>query len=213
MNRRDFSLCLAAAGLPALALAQPVQLKDNDNYVRVDPPAPLSPASAGKVEVVHLFWYACPHCHDFEPTLEPWVKAQDPAKVVVRRLHVGWNPIQQVHQRLFCTLDLMGVAEQFHAKVFQAIHVDHHPLRDEDAVFEWAASAGLDVAKFKSTWGQFGMPARMKQVQHVVDAYHPDGVPTLGIAGRWRTSPSMAGSHEQALAIASALIDLARKGG
>ena len=38
-------------------------------------PQPVS-APAGKVEVIEFFWYGCPHCYEFEPTIEAWVKKQ-----------------------------------------------------------------------------------------------------------------------------------------
>ena len=43
-----------------------------------------------------------------------------------------------------------------------------------------------------------------------MQAYRLDGVPAIGIQGRYLTSPSMAGSPERALAVASYLIDKVR---
>ena len=45
------------------------------------------------------------------------------------------------------------------------------------------------------------------------DAYKIDGVPTLGIHGRWFTSGSLTGSNDRALAVADYLIQRARKPG
>ncbi len=73
MNRREFSmqaasaLGLGLAGAPLIASAQggPVE---GQQYTRLAQAAPVS-APAGKVEVVEFFWYGCPHCYHFEPSL------------------------------------------------------------------------------------------------------------------------------------------------
>ena len=41
-------------------------------YVELANPVPV--AVPGKIEVVELFWYGCPHCYAFEPVINPWVK-------------------------------------------------------------------------------------------------------------------------------------------
>jgi thiol:disulfide interchange protein DsbA len=51
----------------------------------------------------------------------------------------------------------------------------------------------------------------VRQAKQAFDAYKIDGVPTLGIHGRWFTSGSLTGSAERALAVADHLIQRARK--
>ena len=61
-----------AAGLAQASPAAPVAGKD---FEVMKSPQPVS-APAGKVEVIEFFWYGCPHCYEFEPTIEAWVKKQ-----------------------------------------------------------------------------------------------------------------------------------------
>jgi thiol:disulfide interchange protein DsbA len=57
------------------ARAQPAKPRSRGkDYLVLDKPAPTD-APAGKIEVVEFFWYSCPHCNAFEPTLEAWIKA------------------------------------------------------------------------------------------------------------------------------------------
>ena len=56
------------------------------------------------------------------------------------------------------------------------------------------------------------MATKLRQSRQLADAYRIEGVPTLGIQGRFMTSPSIAGSPERALAVADALLVQARKG-
>jgi thiol:disulfide interchange protein DsbA len=218
MNRRLFSLQLAgiagaaavAAGFPPGAFAQgagPVEGKDFQKLKQ-----PVAMASTGKIEVVEFFWYACPHCFHFEPTLEPWV-AKLPADVHFRRIPVGFNDVRkEFHQRLYFTLEMMNQLEPLHGKVFARFHVQRKPIDREADALQFAQENGLDVAKFKDTFNSFGMQAKINQANRLTEAYGIDGVPELGLQGRFTTGPSMAGDETKALIVADTLIDRVRKG-
>ena len=71
MQRRHFSALAAASlglGLARTAAAQGAPVAGQD-YQSVASPAPVA-APPGTVDVVEFFSYACPHCFEFEPTLE-----------------------------------------------------------------------------------------------------------------------------------------------
>ena len=215
MNRREFSLTTLGtlgltAGLPGLALAQgtPVEGKQ---YVRLPQAAPVS-APAGKVEVVEFFWYGCGHCNDFEPTLAAWV-AKLPADVVFRRVPVAFreNPFGN-HQRLFYALEAMGLVSSLHAKVFRAIHAEGQTLDKPETIAAFMTRQGVDAAKFMAMFNSFAVQTKCKQARTLADAYKIDGVPTLGIAGRYFTSVSLNGNPERTLVTTNFLIDQARKG-
>lgn len=215
MNRREFSLTTLgtlglSAGLPGLALAQgtPVEGKQ---YVRLPQAAPVS-APAGKVEVVEFFWYGCGHCNDFEPTLAAWV-AKLPADVVFRRVPVAFreNPFGN-HQRLFYALEAMGLVSSLHAKVFRAIHAEGQTLDKPETIAAFMTRQGVDAAKFMAMFNSFAVQTKCKQARTLADAYKIDGVPTLGIAGRYFTSVSLNGNPERTLVTTNFLIDQARKG-
>jgi len=219
MNRRVFSLqlagvagaaALAAGGLPLAALAQgggPVEGKDFQKLKQ-----PVTMASTGKIEVVEFFWYACPHCFHFEPTLEPWV-AKLPADVHFRRIPVGFNDVRkEFHQRLYFTLETMNQVEALHAKVFARFHTLHKPIDREADALQFAQENGLDPAKFKDIFNSFSMQTKIGQANRLTEAYGIDGVPELGLQGRFTTGPSMAGGEAQSLGVADALIERIRKG-
>ena len=77
MNRRDFSATaaavVAASSFSLPVFAQSAAPKEGKEYTRLSKPVPTE-APAGKVEVIEFFWYNCPHCNEFEPTLEAWKK-------------------------------------------------------------------------------------------------------------------------------------------
>jgi len=51
------------------AHAQPVLDKDYKMIAN-----PQTPADPKKIEVIEFFSYACPHCAEFEPALQEWLK-------------------------------------------------------------------------------------------------------------------------------------------
>lgn len=216
MNRRDIARGLGAAvvsssfGAAAWAQGGPVEGRD---YVKIDRPAPVG-APAGKVEVVEFFGYWCPHCNAFEPSLEAWVRKLPTAQVSFRRLSIAFNPAQEPLQRLYYALESLGQVEALHRKVFAALHASRTlPFAAKESDIEAFLKAnGADAAKVLEAMKGFAVSTRLRQTRQLMEAYQIDGVPTLGIQGRWRTSPSVAGSHERALAVSDALIAMARKG-
>ena len=212
MKRREFALGLPAAS--GLLLAPAAQAQGNwvegRHFVRVSPQAPVS-VPAGKVEVVEFFWYGCPHCNTLEPALEAWAKRL-PADVVFRRIPVGFSAVHESHQRLFYALEAMGQLEAVHRRVFAAIHQQQQRLDKEADQLAFLKAQGVDTAKFTEFSRSFSVQTRMRQARQLTEAYKIDGVPTIGVHGRFYTSGALTGSNETALAVADFLITRARQG-
>ena len=213
MQRRDFSLQLAGAGLglalTGLAHAQGAP-KEGTHYVKLSTPAQVTlPSPDKKIEVVEFFWYGCPHCYAFEPTLEVWVKKL-PADVSFRQVPVGFMAPHQLHQKLFYALEEMGQLPAMHRKVFNAIHQQNKRLGSESEIIAFANASGVDGAKLAEAMKSFSVSTKANRAKQLADAYKIDGVPALGINGRFYTSATLAGTHERAVAVADFLIQLSR---
>lgn len=221
MHRRDFSsatarLAAAAFGtstLAGLARAQragsAAGFKEDVDYLVLAKPAPTE-APAGKIEVVEFFWYSCPHCNVFEPQLEEWIK-KAPKDVAVRRSPVAFRPDFEPQQRLYYVLESMGKVAELHKKVFHALHVEKLPLNNADQIAAWAEKQGLNKAKFMEAYNSFPVVTNVRKATKLQDAYKVDGVPALGIAGRYYTSGAQAQTMERALQVTDYLIGLVRK--
>jgi protein dithiol oxidoreductase (disulfide-forming) len=214
INRREFTTgtaCLAAAaglGLPGLAFAQK-KPEDGREYRTLDKRVPQD-APAGKIEVVEFFWYSCPHCNTFEPQLNAWSKKL-PQDVVLRRVPVAFRDDFVPQQRLYYTLEALGKLDELHGKVFQAIHGGREPLAKEPDIVAWAGKNGLDQAKFKETYNSFSVSAKARKASQLQDAFQVEGVPALGVAGRWYTDGTMSGNMGRALQVVDFLVAEARK--
>jgi len=213
MKRRLFSSALLAtsAWLGQSAAWGQALFKPGKDYLPLDRPV-ATEAGNGKVELIEFFWYSCPHCNAFEPTFAQWIKTA-PKDVVVRRIPVAFRDDFAPQQRLFFALEAMNLLDSLHAKVFAAIHVDKQPLNTEAAIVEWVGKQGVDKAKFSETYKSFGVASKLKRAVQLQNDYHVEGVPSFGIAGRFYTDGSIAGSMERAIKVAESLIAQSRTRG
>jgi thiol:disulfide interchange protein DsbA len=211
INRRELTRTGVAAALLAAtgARAQGAAPVEGKDFVRLGTPAAVT-APAGTVEVVEFFSYGCPHCYSFEPLLEPWVKKLPP-DVAFRRVPAAFNVTWEGLAKIFYALEASGQLDTLHKRVFAAIHVQRQRLDKESDIAAFVKAAGGDDAKFLDAYKSFGVATKLRQGKQLAEAYKIDGVPTLGIHGRWFTSGSLAGTHERALAVADQLIARARK--
>ena len=220
MKRREFSLSAASAVAAASALTLPVagtalaqarQFQEGKDFRRLDKPI-AQDAPAGKVEVIEFFWYSCPHCNSFEPALDAWVKSAS-KDLSVRRVPVAFNASFVPQQKLYYTLEGMGKLDELHTKVFRTIHVEKNKLAKDDDIFAWAGKQpGLDAAKFKEVYKSFTVSNQVRRASQLQDAYGVEGVPSMGVAGKYYTDGTMAGGMQNVLLVVEYLAGVARKG-
>ena len=193
MNRKQFLSTLSAAGLalalmPAGAALAQQQSISSKEFQALSGHVPTE-AAPGKIEVVEFFWYGCPHCYAFDPTISAWSKRL-PEDVVFRRVHVPF--FNRPHQQMFYALQAIGREDDDTRNlIFDAIRNQHKSMQQLDEMKEVLAAAKVDPKAFENAYNSFG-------------------VPTLGINGRYTTSPSVAGSNERAIVVLDELIQRER---
>jgi thiol:disulfide interchange protein DsbA len=187
------------------ALAQRVAFQEGKDFVRLAKPA-LTESPAGQVEVVEFFAYSCIHCFNFEPVFSEWVKRK-PAHVNVRRMPVAFNQNFVPMQRLYFTLEAMGLVEKLHEKAFKAIHEERLPLTTAPAILAWVEKQGVNRDQFTGIFN--GAAAKLSEKAiGLQDAYQVEGTPALGVAGRFYVG----GQGPRTLLVADSLIAEVRKG-
>jgi thiol:disulfide interchange protein DsbA len=215
MKRREFSAATAAVlgttalGFPGLVLAQARAPQEGKDFRTLEKRATVE-APAGKIEVVEFFWYSCPHCNSFEPRLNAWLK-KAPADVAFRRVPVAFRDDFVPQQRLYYALEAMGKLDELHGKVFQDIHVNRLPTAKEDQILAFVEKNGVDKAKFQEQYNSFAVSTKARRAKQLQDAYVVDGVPAMGVAGRYYVDGDLAGNMDRALQVVDYLIAEARK--
>ena len=212
ISRREFSLAATASalGLATPTWAQGAGPVEGRDFVRLS--TPVAVPAGGKIDVIEFFSYGCPHCYSFEPMLDQWVKRL-PADVAFRRIPATFNAPFEAYARLFYALAAQGLVETLHKRVFAAIHVQRQRLDKDADIAAFVSANGGDGAKVVDTLKSFGVATKVRQAKQAAEAYKIDGVPTLGIHGRWFTSGSLTGGNDKALLVADYLVQRARKPG
>ncbi|ROR34284.1 thiol:disulfide interchange protein DsbA/DsbL [Inmirania thermothiophila] len=167
---------------------------------------PLPTADPAKVEVVEVFWYGCPHCYRLLPYMERWLRHK-PDYVLYRRLPGILRPEWALHARAYYTAEILGVADELHRPLFDAIHAERRPLDTEQALEDFFAEHGVDREAFRRTFRSFAVETRVRQARALMQRYGVQGTPTVIVNGKYRTDGSMAGSYADLVRVVQQLVE------
>lgn len=213
MQRREFtalSLSALASLSAAPALSQTAAFKEGTDYLPLKNRV-ATDVGKGKIEVLEFFWYNCPHCNAFEPTLSAWSKKL-PKDIVLKRVPVKFREDFEPQQRAYYVLEALGKVEELQSKMFSAIHVEKQNLAKLDNLLVWAEKNGIPSKQFTDLYNSFSVIGKARQAAKLQEDFKVEGVPALGIGGRYYVDGSLAGSMERALQIADFLTAEIRKG-
>jgi thiol:disulfide interchange protein DsbA len=194
--------------IAALAMLAPVAASAQDSidpqgkYELIDPPQPTD--TPGKVEVVDVFWYGCPHCFSFLPAMEAY-EANKPDYVEIRRMPAIFRQNWEVHARAYYTAMLLNVVDRIHRPLFEAIHVKKLPLDSRESLREFFVAHGVDGEAFDKTFDSFAVETLLRKSTVMQGRYGVRGTPSVIVNGKYRVSASLAGGYEQMVQVADAL--------
>jgi thiol:disulfide interchange protein DsbA len=192
-------LAFAAAG---------AQAQTGAPWAPLVPPQPTE--GGGKIEVTEFFWYGCPHCNAMEPFVNAWLKTL-PKDVVFKRVHAypsdAWGPMAS----MYYTLEAMGLLDQYHSKVFDAIHKQNVNLNRKDKRDDWLKANGIDPVKFTEVEKSFSVQTKIARARQLTQAYRVDSVPRFFVNGKYYTSAEQAGGNERIMPTIDQMIAAVRK--
>lgn len=175
---------------------------------------PINPPLAtakDKIEVIEFFSYGCPHCSDFHPIISKWA-ASLPKDVSFRRIPVSFGRPEWARlAKIYYALEATGDLAKLDTAVFLAIHEQRVAFKTDDAVIAWAASKGADAKKFGDAFNGFSMQSRVQRGDQDAGAAKIGGVPAIAVDGKYLVNNEAAGSYDDLVKIADALIVKARQ--
>ena len=199
MSKFVFSAFLT--GLAALGTAHaqaPATWEAGKHYELVEPPQATT--TGGKVEVVEVFSYACPHCNQVAPVVESIKKAlPSNAEFVYVPAQFG-SDAWKTYARAFYTAQALGIADKSHTDVFRAIYADKKLSGNSptlESLAEFYSRYGVSAADFLATSKSFAIETRMKRNDALVKAYGVDGTPAFIVNGKYRLSGQSAGGYDK----------------
>jgi len=207
MTRTLGSVVLLVASLIFSSLVSAQSWEEGKHYRTLD--NPVRTASDEGVEVAEVFWYGCPHCYNFKPLSEAYEK-NAPDYVNYVRLPAALGRSWEPHAYAFYALEAMGELDKVHDALFDALAGERRPLNDVESLANFVAGYGVDSEEFTSAYQSFGVRARVQQAQSKIRGARITGTPTMLINGKYVTSASMAGGHENVIEVVKYLVEKER---
>ena len=218
--------CTALAAMLGLGLCAPVHSAtpwtEGVNYFLIVPARPTS-LPAGKVEVTEVFSYACPACNLFVPTMHK-LKRSLPPNAVIDFLPASFNPTEDwpMFQLAYCTAQVLGVADQTHDAMFDAVwKTNELAIMDTatatpgiksrlptiaDAAAFYNRHAGVPVDKFLATSKSFAVDVKVRSAEGLIGAYKVDRTPTIVVNGKYRLQVESAGGEDKLVELVNWLV-------
>ena len=168
---------------------------------------PVRTADPSKIEVAEAFWYGCPHCFHFEPSLHTWL-ATIPKDVYFVGVPVVWdNPTRALHAKMYYTALQLKKLDALNTGIFNAMNVDKQPLDNEAAIAKFFSDNGVDPKDFAKTFNSFSVDSLVKQADAKVRGYNVTGTPTMIVNGKYKVM----GAPDKMLDVVNFLIEKERK--
>ena len=193
-----------------LAFTLPSTAQEFQEDVNFFPLLVEQPVRTGdRIEVLEIFWYGCPHCYALEPYLKKWLKNK-PEFVEFVQLPAVLNRSWAFDARVFYTFVALGLIDELHEAYFDAIHKDRRRMKKVEQVASWAQEQGVDPQLILDTFNSFGVDSMLANATQMSGRYEADGVPTIIIDGKYRTTVSLAGGHNEIIDLINYLAQRAK---
>lgn len=160
--------------------------REGTDFTVIDPPVLLSP-SPGKIEVVEVFAYTCPHCASLQPRMTAW-EATLPADVEFRYAPMP-HGVSEPIARAFYAAEAMGERKRTHDAMFDAIAIKRR-LRTGSAeeLADLYAENGVDRDALLSTMNSFAVNAQIARTKKAIERWAIEATPTVIVNGRYKVT-------------------------
>jgi len=163
-----------------------------DLYTTIRPAQPTQ-TDASRVEVVEIFYYGCIHCYSYEPHMLKWLQNK-PANVEFRRMPAVFAKNQIPLAKAYYTAEKLGVLDQIHHALFEAINKNKRNIFEHDAIKSFFVEQGVNADDFSRVYNSMEISTKVRQAEVMARNYRIPHTPVLVINGKYLTSPSMAGN-------------------
>ncbi len=177
-------------------------------YKRIDPPVPLN-ESHEKIEIVEMFFYACPHCYELDPKIQTWLKNKP--YVDFYRVPAIIGPTWADQARAFFISKELDGSEELHRALFEAIHKDGKQIYNNYSVIDFFVQQGYDSKKIEKLYYSKKIADAASRARIMTVKYKLRGIPAVAVNGKYITAPYYVRSQEDMLDVLDYLIEKERK--
>ncbi|MBL1432485.1 MAG: thiol:disulfide interchange protein DsbA/DsbL [Gammaproteobacteria bacterium] len=187
------------------AIAADADYKAGKAY-NVITPKQATLSDSDKIEVLEVFWYGCPHCYRFQPYVKRWLE-DNADNISYIRLPAVLNKGWAIHTRAYYTAEALGILEEIHDPLFDAIHKGRRSLNNDETLMAFFEEFGVDNKDFRKTFYSFSVSGKVRQAEELTRRYQVSGTPAVIIDNQYYTSPKHAeGSYEELINIVDFLV-------
>ena len=177
----------AASSAAAVAAASGPALVAGKDYVVIEGGQPFDPA-AGKIEVVEVFGYTCPHCASFQPMVNAW-KARLPKDVRFTYVPAPFGGYWIPYAKAYYAAESMGLLGKTHDAMFKALHLDRSlPIQNAtpEEIGKFYGAYGANAKTFASNMQSFAVDAKVSRAKQFIQRSGVDATPMMVVNGRYR---------------------------
>lgn len=164
-------------------------LEAGRDYELIEGGRPYAPVR-GKIEVVEVFGYTCPHCAHAQPAIDAW-KAKLPKDVSFVPVAAPFGGYWQPYAKAYYTAQSMGLVAKTHEAVFKALHEERSlPISNASSqeIASFYARYGADADKFAAAMDSAPIEAKLEATREFLTRSGVEGTPTFIVAGKYRVT-------------------------
>jgi len=121
-------------------------------------------------------------------SISAWLKRK-PENVDFDRVPAMFNRESILMQgKTYYALRLMGVADQLHEKIFNAIHEKGDSLNNQSDMEAFLKQQGVDLVAYRKAMKSFAVQTQARRASVLADRYDVRAVPSLIVDGHYRTT-------------------------
>ena len=170
---------------------------------------PAIDVSSENIQVAELFWYGCPHCFRLEPFMLDWKKTKADYVEFVE-VPAMFGPQWVFHGKAFYTTVALGIKETTHQKIFDLLHVERKRLSNLSQLQDLLEPLGQSREKVEAAFNSFAVDSNIRSAQLFAQRTGARAVPTIIVDGKYTTSVTKAGGHNQLIQLMNYLAKKAK---
>ena len=162
----------------------------------------------GKIVVIEFFSYGCHWCNQLDPQVQEW-KKNKPDYVEFMQYPVVFQNSWVNLSKAYFTAQSLGVLDQVHPALFDAIHDDNLKSSSPDVLQSFFGEHKVDKTKFAKMFDSFGIEQQFKHANKISIAFKITAIPMFivyGPNGAQMTSARMSGSDQELFKVLDSLV-------
>jgi len=188
-------------------IAQQGKYQEGVHYFKINQAEGASVSDA--VEVTELFSYGCSHCNTFEPYMQSW-NSSKPEYVKLNRIPVSFGRAAwELMARGYVTAEMMGIAEQSHMPMMDAIWKERRQFRSLDDLADFYSGFDVEKDSYIAHFKSFAADSQVRKGQRDVKLFGITGTPTLVVNRKYRVQSNKdVPGFETMLSVVDYLVEL-----